>query len=59
MARKRKVGHVGVPKRSHRPPRAAATETAHVAWRKDTMVSQAADGARVRWGVTKPKVKRR
>jgi hypothetical protein len=34
-------------------------KTAHVAVRKDTMLMQAADGPRVRWGVTKPKVKKR
>jgi hypothetical protein len=42
------------------PPRVRRRQkTAHVAWRKDTMVSQAADGPRVLWGVTKPKVKKR
>jgi hypothetical protein len=34
-------------------------KTAHVAVRKDTMISEAADGPRVLWGVTKPKVKKR
>jgi hypothetical protein len=34
-------------------------KTAHVAVRKDTMLMQAADGPRVRWGVTKPQVKKR
>jgi len=34
-------------------------KTAHAAVRKDTMLSQAADGPRVLWGVTKPKVKKR
>jgi len=34
-------------------------KTAHVAVRKDTMLMQAADGPRVRWGVTKPRVKKR
>lgn len=34
-------------------------KTAHVAVRKDTMLMQAAEGPRVRWGVTKPKVKKR
>jgi hypothetical protein len=33
--------------------------TARVAVRKDTMLMQAADGPRVRWGVTKPAVKKR
>ena len=34
-------------------------KTAHIAVRKDTMLMQAADGPRVRWGVTKPRVKKR
>jgi hypothetical protein len=34
-------------------------KTAHVAVRKDTMLLQAAEGPRVLWGVTKPKVKKR
>jgi hypothetical protein len=34
-------------------------KTARPAVRKDTMLMQAADGPRVRWGVTKPKVKKR
>ena len=34
-------------------------KTAHVAVRKDTMLLQTADGPRVRWGVTKPKIKKR
>ena len=34
-------------------------KTAHVAVRKDTMLMQTADGPRVRWGVTKPQVKKR
>jgi hypothetical protein len=34
-------------------------KTAHVAVRKDTMILQAAEGPRVLWGVTKPKVKKR
>jgi hypothetical protein len=34
-------------------------KTAHVAVRKDTMLMQTADGPRVRWAVTKPKVKKR
>lgn len=33
--------------------------TVHVAVRKDTLMLQAADGPRVLWGVTKPKVKKR
>ncbi len=48
-----------------RPPEMASPrvrrgqKTAHVAVRKDTMMLQAADGPRVIWGVTKPKVKKR
>jgi hypothetical protein len=34
-------------------------KTAHAAVRKDTMLMQAAEGPRVRWGVTKPKIKKR
>lgn len=34
-------------------------KTAHVAVRKDTMLSQAADGPRVRWAAGKPKEKKR
>jgi hypothetical protein len=68
MAKKRKSGMS--PSRSRKagrpteeivsPPRVRRRrKTAHVAWRKDTMVSQAGDGPRVRWGVTKSKVKKR
>lgn len=32
--------------------------TAHAAFRKDTTIHQAAEGPRVLWGVTKPKVKK-
>jgi hypothetical protein len=32
--------------------------TAHVAVKKDTMILEAAEGPRVLWGVTKPKVKK-
>lgn len=48
-----------------RPPEVAAPgvrrgqKTAHVAVRKDTMIMQTADGPRVMWGVTKPKIKKR
>jgi hypothetical protein len=41
-------------------PRVRRRQTS--AWsavRKDTMLMQTADGPRVRWGVTKPKVKKR
>lgn len=33
-------------------------KTARAAVRKDTMLMEAAEGPRVRWGVTKPKVKK-
>lgn len=33
-------------------------KTARAAVRKDTMILQAAEGPRVLWGVTKPKVKK-
>jgi hypothetical protein len=42
------------------PPRVRRRQrSAHAAVRKDTMLQQAADGPRVLWGVTKPKVKKR
>jgi hypothetical protein len=34
-------------------------KTAHTAFRKDTTIHEAADGPRVVWGVTKPKIKKR
>jgi hypothetical protein len=41
------------------PPRVRRRQkTAHTAFRKDTMISQASQGPRVMWGVTKPKVKK-
>lgn len=47
------------PQKSVAPPRVRRREkTAHVAVRKDTMLMQAAEGPRVLWGVTKPKVKK-
>ena len=33
-------------------------KTAHASFRKDGMLSEAAEGPRVVWGVTKPKVKK-
>jgi hypothetical protein len=50
-----------------RPPREMSAaprvrrrrRTAHAAVRKDTMLMQAAEGPRVRWGVTRPNVKKR
>ncbi|HYU15727.1 MAG TPA: hypothetical protein VEL05_06640 [Candidatus Acidoferrum sp.] len=49
-----------------RPPQASVApsqvrrrqRTAHTAVRKDTMILEAAEGPRVLWGVTKPKVKK-
>jgi hypothetical protein len=49
-----------------RPPREGAApprvrrrrKTAHTAVRKDTMLMQAAEGPRARWGATRPKVKK-
>jgi hypothetical protein len=53
------------PKAGHRPEPLAASarvrrraKTAHVSFRKDTMLSQAPEGPRVVWGVTKPNVKK-
>lgn len=41
------------------PPRVRRRRrTAHAAFRKDTTLHQAAEGPRVVWGVTKPKVKK-
>ena len=33
-------------------------KSAHTAFRKDTTIHQAAEGPRVVWGVTKPKIKK-
>jgi hypothetical protein len=41
------------------PQAGRRAKTAHTAFRKDTTIHQAADGPRVVWGVTKPKVKKR
>lgn len=47
------------PHESVLPPRVRRRrKTAHAAVRKDTMLLQAAEGPRVVWGVTKPKVKK-
>jgi hypothetical protein len=41
------------------PPRVRRRQkTAHAAVKKDTMMLQAAEGPRVLWGVTKPKIKK-
>jgi len=57
----RRSPKAGSPPRDTRPtPRERRRQkTAHVAVRKDTMLMQTADGPRVRWGVTKPRVKKR
>lgn len=42
------------------PPRVRRRQkTARAAFRKDTTIHQSAEGPRVVWGVTKPKVKKR
>ena len=42
------------------PPRVRRRQkSARAAFRKDTTIHQAAEGPRVIWGVTKPKVKKR
>jgi hypothetical protein len=57
----RRSPKAGSPPRDAQPtPRERRRQkTAHVAVRKDTMLMQAADGPRVRWGVAKPRVKKR
>ena len=40
------------------PRVARRMKSAHAAFRKDTTIHQAAEGPRVLWGVTKPKVKK-
>ena len=48
------------PRETPATPRVARRQkTAHAAVRKDTMLMEAAEGPRVRWGVTKPSVKKR
>jgi hypothetical protein len=48
------------PRETTAPPRVRRRQkTAHAAVRKDTMLMEAAEGPRVRWGMTKPKVKKR
>lgn len=48
------------PREDVAPPRVRRRrKTATVAVRKDTMLMEAAEGPRVRWGVTKPNVKKR
>jgi hypothetical protein len=53
-------------RKAGKPPAAAAVpprvrrrqKSAHTAFRKDTTIHEAAEGPRVVWGVTKPKVKK-
>lgn len=57
-ARSAKAGRP--PEESISSPRVRRRQkTAHAAVKKDTMILQAADGPRVLWGVTKPKIKKR
>ena len=65
--RRRTAPQPGRSPKAGRPPQEVAAspqvrrrrKTAIAAVKKDTMLSQAADGPRVLWGVTKPKVKKR
>jgi hypothetical protein len=68
--KKRPLRKVLTPARSRkagRPPQETASstrvrrrqKTARVAVKKDTMLLEAADGPRVLWGVTQPKIKKR
>lgn len=55
--RSRKAGRPPAPQAL--PPRVRRRrKTARAAFRKDTTIHQAAEGPRVIWGVTKPKVKK-
>jgi hypothetical protein len=56
--RSKKAGSPPAPTASS-PQAARRAKTAHAAFRKDTTIHEAADGPRVVWGVTKPKVKKR
>ena len=57
IARSRKAGRPAQPQAI--PARVRRRRiSAHVAFRKDTTIHQAAQGPRVVWGVTKPKVKK-
>ena len=68
MARTRRTGTTGAARspKAGRPPETRATaprvrrrqKTATTAFRKDTTIHQAAEGPRVVWGVTKPKIKK-
>lgn len=65
-ARQRTGGQPARSAKAGRPPREIVApprvrrrrRSARAAVRKDTMLSEAAEGPRVRWGVTKPKVKK-
>ena len=56
----RRSPKAGTPPRESTPtPRVRRRQkTARTAVRKDTMLMQAPEGPRVRWGVTKPRVKK-
>lgn len=66
-ARRTKTLSPGRSSKAGRPPRETVAtprvqrrqKSARAAVRKDTMLMQAAEGPRVLWGVTKPKVKKR
>lgn len=65
-ARARRPSAAGRSPKAGRPPREVESPPrvrrrqrhAHVALRKDTTLRQTAEGPRVVWGVTKPKVKK-
>ncbi len=68
MARRRRIETTGAARspKAGRPPETRAVaprvrrrqRTATVAFRKDTTIHQAAEGPRVVWGGTKPKIKK-
>jgi hypothetical protein len=64
--RARKTIEAARSRKAGRPPETRAMparvrrrqKTAHAAFRKDTTIHQAAEGPRVVWAVTKPKIKK-
>jgi hypothetical protein len=64
--RARKTIEASRSRKAGRPPESRAMparvrrrqKSAHAAFRKDTTIHQAAEGPRVVWGVTKPKIKK-
>ncbi len=64
--RARKTIEAARSRKAGRPPETRAIparvrrrqKTAHAAFRKDTTIHQAAEGPRVVWAVTKPKIKK-